>query len=123
MRSNKEKWEQFKWRAGNKIHYTCEDIKTNAVKAGTWVINHPTETVALIGAGALAVRTASGVATKIGKAIDAHDSKLSVYCNDIQGNVKIKHVLNYNEARELRDRMNLGQTKFEALDAMGLLKR
>lgn len=123
MRSNKEKWEDFKWKASNKIRYTCDNIKTNSIKVGTWCIEHPAETVAFVGAGVAVVKTASGIATKIGKAIDAHDNKLSVYCNDIQGNVKIKHVLNYEEARKLRDLMNDGYTKFEALDRMGLLKK
>lgn len=123
MRSNEEKWEQFKWRAGNKIRYTCKDIKDNAVKAGTWCIEHPAEAVALAGAGVAVVKTASGLVTKVGKVIDGHNSKLQVYCNDIQGNVRIKHVLKYDEARELRDLMNSGYTKFEALDMMGLLKK
>lgn len=123
MRSNKEKWEEFRWNVSNKARYTCDNIKRNAVKAGTWCVEHPTEAVAFIGAGVAVAKTVSGIGTKVGHAINDHNSKLSVYCNDIQGNVRIKHVLNYDEARELRDLMNGGYTKFEALDMMGLLKK
>ncbi len=119
MRNNKQKWEEFKWNVENKARHT----RDNAVKAGKWCIEHPAETVALVGAGVAVVKTASGVCTKIGHVIDGHNNKLNVYCNDIQGNVRIKHVLKYEEARQLRDLMNDGYTKFEALDMMGLLKK
>ena len=86
-------------------------------------MEHPVEATMLIGTGVSVVKTVSGVTTKVVNAINDHNSKLTVYCNDIQGNVRIKHVLNYDEARELRDLMNGGYTKFEALDMMGLLKK
>lgn len=122
MRS-KEKWEDFKFDASRKIKKTYEGVKQNTAKTVTWIVNNPKDAVALAGAGVAVVTTATGVITKVGRAVEDLNNKTTVYCNDIQSDVRIKHALKYEEARELRDLMNEGYTKFEALDKMNLLKK
>lgn len=122
-RSTKEKWATFKSNASCKIKHTCENVKENTVKTVTWVVRNPTTTVALIGAGVTVVKTATGVVTKVGRVIEDQKNRTTVYCNDIQSDVRLRHELTYDEARKLRDFMNQGYTKFEALDEMNLLKK
>lgn len=100
----KDGYTKFKWKV--------ED-------AWIFIKNNPKETAVIATATAATVKTIF----KIGKSVVAHAEGKTVYCNDIQSSVRLKHELRYNEARELRDRMDAGQTKFSALDEMGLLKR
>ncbi len=122
-RSTKEKWVAFKSNASCKIKHTCKNVKENTVKTVTWVVNNPGTTVALIGTGVTVVKTVTGVVTKVGRVIEDQKNRTTVYCNDIQSDVRLKHELTYDEARKLRDFMNQGYTKFEALDEMNLLKK
>ncbi len=123
MRSNKEKWEQLKWRASNNARRAYEDAKKNVNEAVQWVAENPAEAVAIGGMVIAGVNTGIRLVTKVGGVITDHNNKLTIYCNDIQSDVRLKHELKYNEARELRDLMNMGYTKFEALDTLGLLKK
>lgn len=122
-RSMKEKWNSFKFNAACKIKQTCDTITTGTVKTVTWIVENPKEAAMIAGAGVAVVKTATGVVTKVNRAVDDHKNKTTVYCNDIQQDVRVKHELNYEEARELRDLMNEGYTKFEALDKMNLLRK
>lgn len=107
----------------HKAEQAYDNVKENTVKTVTWIINNPMEAAALAGAGVAVVKTATGVVTKVSRIVEGHENKTTVYCNDIQSDVRIKHELRYEEARELRDLMNEGYTKFEALDKMNLLKK
>lgn len=110
-RSFKQKVEQAWWRFIAKVK-----------SAFTWIIHHPAESAMIAGCVIGGVSETRRVYDRVHEAHEDHLARTSVYCNDVQGRVRIKHELNYKENRELRDRMNEGQTKFEALDEMGLLK-
>lgn len=88
----------------------------------TWMATHPIETVTAISIGVGVVAEGRRVATGIARVHEKHVNDMTIYCNDVQTKVRLKHKLNYKECLELRDRMNNGQTKFEALDDMQLLK-
>lgn len=97
-------------------------FKQKATEVGTWVKDHPMETVGIV---TLALGSVAEGRRIYDRAHEAHEDRInrtSVWCNDVQGRVRLKHELNYKENRELRDRMDAGQTKFEALDEMNLLK-
>lgn len=99
-----------------------EKVKDGAKKAGIWAIHHPVETTAAVVAVTAAVRQGR-LAIEHGRAAKkAAEDRLTVYCGDVAGRAHLKHELNYNELKELRDRMSKGQTRFEALDDMGLLR-
>ena len=98
------------------------DAKRKAVEVGQWVAKHPMETIGIVTCGVATVSEARRVYDRVDEKREARKERLSVYCNDVQGRVQLKHELNYKESKELRDRMNNGQTKFEALDEMRLLK-
>lgn len=98
-------------------------VKTKVDGIINFAKNNPMETAALATAGAGALASIYKIGRGVASAIDNVNSQKQVYCNDIQATVKLRHSLTYSEARELRDRMNAGQTKFEALDQMGLLKK
>lgn len=87
-----------------------------------WVKEHPTQTMIIVTTAVGAISEVRRTGDRIAKIADDRRSRLTVYCNDIQGRVRLKHELNYSENLELRDRMNNGQTKFEALSEMNLLK-
>lgn len=111
-RSFKEKFRDFKARAKMKVEDTIH-----------WCKENPYATAAIATATAATVKTGFKIAKAVAQRVDDNERRKEVYCNDIQSTVKLKHELNYNEARELRDRMDAGQTKFEALDQMHLLKK
>ena len=98
------------------------DAKRKAVEVGQWVAKHPMETIGIVTCVVATVSEARRVYDRVDEKREARKERLSVYCNDVQGRVQLKHELNYKENKELRDRMNNGQTKFEALDEMRLLK-
>lgn len=98
------------------------DAKWKAIEVGQWIAKHPMETIAIVTCGVSAVSEARRLYDRVDDKREARQERLSVYCNDVQGRVRLKHELNYKENKELRDRMNNGQTKFEALDEMNLLK-
>ena len=98
------------------------DAKQKAIQIGQWIAEHPMETVAIVTCGVATVSEARRLYDRVDEKHQARKERLSVYCNDVQGRVQLKHELNYKENKELRDRMNNGETKFEALDEMGLLK-
>lgn len=108
----------FKQKVGDSLFYA----KQRAMEVGQWVAEHPMETVAIVTCGVAAVSEARRLYDRVDDKREARKERLSVYCNDVQGRVRLKHELNYKENKELRDRMNNGQTKFEALDEMNLLK-
>lgn len=127
----------YEFNQGNEQEYTeekdCRSFKQKATEFGNkakdvavggvvWVATHPIETAIIVGVSATALRQGR---LAISKAVELHKDKvdrLTVYCNDVCGRVKLKHELGYRELKELRERMNDGQTKFEALDDMGLIK-
>lgn len=98
------------------------DAKQKAIQIGQWVAEHPMETIAIVTCGIATVSEVRKIYDRVDEKLEARKERLSVYCNDVQGRVQLKHELNYKENKELRDRMNNGETKFEALDEMGLLK-
>lgn len=106
-----------------KIDQGWAKFTTGVTNKVAWIKEHPKEAV-MIGTFVLAgVSEGRRVYDRAHQAHEDHINRTSVYCNDIQGKVRLKHELNYRENRELRDRMSEGQTKFEALDDMGLLRR
>lgn len=110
-RTFKEKAHERFLRARLKMYSTAE-----------WVKEHPVETVQILGKIATISALAVNAGSRIYAANEERKQRTSVYCNDIQSTMRLKHQLTYSEARELRNRMNCGETKFEALDEMGLLK-
>ena len=68
------------------------------------------------------VKTATKLIKTIAEVKDEADSRKRVYCNDVQSYVKLKREPTRSDLEELRDRMDCGQTKFEALRDMNLLK-
>lgn len=105
-----------------KVEWKLYNLKCKAINAYDWAKEHPTEAlgIATVGIGAIAEIRRTG--DRMAKIADDRRSRLTVYCNDVQGRVRLKHELNYRENLELRDRMSNGQTKFEALSEMNLLK-
>lgn len=111
-RSFKEKVRDAK----NKVKWKAEDT----IK---WVKEHPTAAATIVSGVAVTAKTTLKIVKTVVNACEAKERKKEVYCNDIQSTIRLKHELSYQEARELRDRMDAGQTKFEALDYMNLIKR
>lgn len=111
-------FEQMKWRfAGFK-----EKAKQKTAEAVEFAKENPGTVIAGISAlTGLATVTIRGC-NKIANTRDERKRRTEVYCGDIQQFVRLKHELKYNEAVELRKRMNEGETRFEALSKMGLLK-
>lgn len=109
-RTFKEKFAEARAKAKIKIEDTI-----------CWIKNNPTSTVGILAGTAAILKTTYKIIKTGVDAREAKERKKEVYCNDIQQTVKLRKELNYFEARELRDRMNSGQSKFEALDEMGLL--
>lgn len=62
------------------------------------------------------------IGDRVSDAAARSKQRRTVYCNDIQSYVTLRHELSYRENKELRDRMSQGETKFQALDTMGLLR-
>lgn len=110
-RNFKEK-AQMKW----------NELVCKAQKTKEWMVQHPTETVAIITLGVGVIAEGRRTFDRVKGIYDARMSRLTCYCNDVQGYVRLKHELNYKENRMLRDLMNQGYTKFEALDRMNLLR-
>lgn len=112
FRSKKQKVSDFFGKVGNGIRTGAE-----------WVVTHPVEMS--IGVG-LTIGVLRETRLMTNKFIQIHDAAVkdrTIYCNDIQQNVELKHKLNTFEAIELRDRMDKGQTKLRALIEMGLVKK
>lgn len=70
----------------------------------------------------IVLKTATKLIKTVAAARDEADSRKRVYCNDVQSYVKLKREPTRSDLEELRDRMDCGQTKFEALRDMNLLK-
>lgn len=102
--------------AKNKVKWKIKD-------GMQWIKENPETTAATATAIAVTARTLYKITRTVTNSVETRARRKEVYCNDIQSTVKLRHELNYNECRELRDRMNAGQSKFEALDCMNLLKR
>lgn len=111
METIKEKLNELKFKVINRVKKTVAYVKA-----------HPAETAAMIALGISAVQEGRRVYDRVESAKQDRISRTTVYCNDIQSRVRLKHELDAQENRELRYRMNCGQTKFEALDEMGLIK-
>lgn len=105
-----------------KVEWKIYNAKCRAKNAYHWVKEHPTQTMIIVTTAVGAISEVRRTGDRIAKIADDRRSRLTVYCNDIQGRVRLKHELNYSENLELRDRMSNGQTKFEALSEMNLLK-
>lgn len=107
----KERFIEFKEKETHKITVFANWIKQNPMLAVTifsLVLGFITES--------------RRIGDRITDAAEKSRSRRTVYCNDIQSYVTLRHELNYRENKELRDRMTSGETKFQALDAMGLLR-
>ncbi len=105
-----------------KVEWKIYNAKCKVKRTYHWIKEHPTETMAIATVTIGAVAEIRKTGDRFAKIADDRRSRLTVYCNDIQGRVRLKHELNYSENLELRDRMSNGQTKFEALSEMNLLK-
>lgn len=70
----------------------------------------------------IVLKTATKLIKTVAEVKDEADSRKRVYCNDVQSYVKLKREPTRSDLEELRDRMDCGQTKFEALRDMNLLK-
>lgn len=98
-------------------------VGTGIKATGEWIIEHPVQTALIAGSVAGVIKESR---LAINKGIELHDARVSertIYANDIQQNVELKHKLTTIEAVELRERMNNGQTKLQALIDMNLIKR
>lgn len=107
----KEKLQDFKEKESKKITVFFDWVKQNPMLAVTifsLILGFMTET--------------RRMGDRISDAAVKSKQRRTVYCNDIQSYVTLKHELNYRENKELRDRMSSGETKFQALDSMGLLR-
>lgn len=105
-----------------KVEWKIYNAKCRAKNVCHWVKEHPTQAMIIVTTAVGAISEVRRTGDRIAKIADDRKSRLTVYCNDIQGRVRLKHELNYSENLELRDRMSNGQTKFEALSEMNLLK-
>lgn len=105
-----------------KVEWKIYNAKCKAKNACHWIKEHPTQTMVIVTTAIGAIAEVRRTGDRIAKIADDRRSRLTVYCNDVQGRVRLKHELNYRENLELRDRMSNGQTKFEALSEMNLLK-
>lgn len=110
-RTNRQKFNDFKAR-----------VKDGAQTAWTFIKEHPVEIAVGVATATAAIRQGRLVYDRVREAAIERENRLTIWCPDVSGKVRLKHELNYKELRELRDRMDLGQTKFEALDEMGLIK-
>ena len=106
-----------------RLNNAWNTTKETAAKTINWAAEHPVQTAAILTTAVSGVKVARGIGHDIHQMRVEKENRLSVYCGDIQSRVRLKRELTYYENRELRDRMTAGQTKFEALDAMGLLKK
>lgn len=88
----------------------------------SWTKEHPVEAAGAVGLALTGVAEGRRIYDRAHEAHEDKVSRTSIWCGDVQGRVRLKHELNARENRELRDRMNSGQTRFEALDEMNLLK-
>lgn len=107
----KEKLQDFKEKESKKVTVFFTWVKQNPMMAVTifsLILGFMTET--------------RRMGDRISDAAARSKQRRTVYCNDIQSYVTLKHELNYRENKELRDRMSSGETKFQALDSMGLLR-
>ena len=107
----KEKFYDFKDKTTHKLDVFFTWVKRNPMLAVTifsLILGFMTET--------------RRMGDRISDAASRSKQKRTVYCNDIQSYVTLKHELSYRESKELRDRMSSGKTKFQALDEMGLLR-
>lgn len=111
-RTIKQKFTDFK----NKLKWKAQDTLN-------WIKDNPQSAATIATASVVVVKTTYKIVKAIIAVADDRDRRREVYCNDIQSTVRLKRELNYHEQRELRDRMNSGQSKFEALDDMNLLRR
>jgi len=105
-----------------KVEWKIYNAKCKVKNACHWIKEHPTQTMVIVTTTIGAIAEVRRTGDRIAKIADDRRSRLTVYCNDVQGRVRLKHELNYRENLELRDRMSNGQTKFEALSEMNLLK-
>lgn len=99
-----------------------ETFKMKASEVTRWVKDHPMESIAIGSSIVGTIAEGRRIGDRIERKREAKDLRTRVYCPDISGYVRLKHELSYKENLELRDRMRSGQTKFEALSSMGLLK-
>lgn len=106
-----------------KVHDGWTKLKWKVEDGVKWIKDNPAPAATIATATAVTVKTTYKIVKTVIAASEDKERRKEVYCNDIQSTVKLKHELNYNEQRELRDRMNIGQSKFEALDEMHLLKQ
>ena len=107
----KEKFQDFKDKASHKLDVYFTGVKRNPMMAVTifsLILGFMTET--------------RRMADRISDAASRSKQRRTIYCNDIQSYVTLRHELSYRESKELRDRMSSGETKFQALDEMGLLR-
>lgn len=110
-RTLKEKLQDFKEKESKKVTVFFNWVRQNpmfAVTIFSLILGFMTET--------------RRMGDRISDAATRSKQRRTVYCNDIQSYVTLKHELNYRENKELRDRMSNGETKFQALDSMGLLR-
>lgn len=105
-----------------KFEEGVEKAKRGMCAAGRWVTSHPVETISAVVAVTAAVRQGRIIYDRVNAANAEKASRLTVYCNDVCGKVHLKHELDYKELKELHERMANGQSRFEALDAMNLIK-
>ena len=112
QRSFKEKFEDRKGR----IKIWFDDKRT-------WIKNNPRAVKKALIETVIIGATAANAAVKVKREVDKARNERTVYCNDIQSRVELKHKMRPDEQFELRDRMNNGQTKFEALNEMDLIKK
>lgn len=107
----KEKLQDFKDKTSHKLNVFFTWVKRNPMMAVTifsLILGFMTET--------------RRMGDRISDAAARSKQRRTIYCNDIQSYVTLRHELNYRENKELRDRMSSGETKFQALDEMGLLR-
>jgi len=107
----KEKFQDFKDKTTHKLDVFFTWVKRNPMFAITFfslILGFITET--------------RRMGDRISDAASRSKQRRTIYCNDIQSYVTLKHELSYRENKELRDRMSSGETKFQALDEMGLLR-
>lgn len=111
-KSLKERFIEKKNQAKEKLSRAIEWAKENPEDASTIGL-------AVLGVAGFTIKTGK----RISKAKKEEKRRRTVYCGDIDSKVELKHELDYYEKDELRERMDSGQTRYQALRAMDLVKK
>ena len=93
------------------------------VKSGiNWVVNNPEKAAGVVTLGGMVLGAGRKGYKTISKAVADHNAEREMYCGTVNRKVRLRSPLTDTDIKMLGELMQKGDTRYEALNKLGLIK-